>query len=277
MLVLGLCTLPVLIWNAQHDWITVAHLANRGGLDQTWQPSLRFFWDFLIAEAGLLNPVFFLAALWAALAFWRREKANPLLIYLFSMGAPLFLFYFLYTFRARVQPNWIAPSVLPLLCLMVIYWEKRWREGLRAVKGWFIAGVSLGVAAVVLLHDTNRIGKILGRPLPAAKDPLVRVRGWRETAQVVETARAQLLAEGKPVFLIGSHYGITGPFPFICRPPKRACPAIRWPITNRVIRRRTNSFSGLAMEGAKEKTPFTCKRRMRPSRRPRVCKRSLPP
>ncbi|MEK7674648.1 MAG: glycosyltransferase family 39 protein [Verrucomicrobiota bacterium] len=210
LLVLGLCTLPVLIWNAQHDWITVAHLANRGGLDQTWQPSLRFFWDFLIAEAGLLNPVFFLAALWAALAFWRREKANPLLIYLFSMGAPLFLFYFLYTFRARVQPNWIAPSVLPLLCLMVIYWEKRWREGLRAVKGWFIAGVSLGVAAVVLLHDTNRIGKILGRPLPAAKDPLVRVRGWRETAQVVETARAQLLAEGKPVFLIGSHYGITG-------------------------------------------------------------------
>ncbi|MBI4327911.1 MAG: glycosyltransferase family 39 protein [Chloroflexi bacterium] len=224
LLVLGLCTLPVLIWNAQHDWITVAHLATRGGLDQAWRPSLRFFWDFLIAETGLLNPVFFLAALWAALAFWRREKANPLLVYLFSIGAPLFLFYFLYTFRARVQPNWIAPSVLPLFGLMVIYWEKRWREGLRAVTGWFIGGVGVGVVVVVLLHDTNLIGKILGRPLPVGYDPLVRVRGWRDTAQVVETARAQLLAEGEPVFLIGSHYGITGLLSFYLPAAKDGVP-----------------------------------------------------
>ena len=28
---------------------------------------------------------------------------------------------------------------------MVIYWDARWREGVRAVKGWLIGGLVLGL------------------------------------------------------------------------------------------------------------------------------------
>ncbi len=210
LLILALCTLPVVIWNAQHGWITVTHLGDRAGLAKAWQPTLRFFWDFLRAEPLLLNPVFFVAAVWAAVAFWRRERQNRLLVYLFSMGAPLFLIYFAYTLRARVQPNWIAPSVLPLFCLMVIYWEARWRARARAVRGFLIGGLVFGLTAVVLLHDTNLIARITGYSLPSAWDPLRRVRGWREAARLVGDARTRLASEGKPVFVIGDHYGISG-------------------------------------------------------------------
>jgi hypothetical protein len=109
-----------------------------------------------------------------------------------------------------VQPNWIAPSVLPLLALTVIYWEARWREGVKAVFRWFVGGVALGLVAVVLLHETNLIRKIAYRELPAEKDPLTRLRGWKATAAVVEEQRQKFAQEGKPVFIIGSHYGITG-------------------------------------------------------------------
>ena len=64
--------------------------------------------DFVLAELGLLNPIFCVAMIWAAIAFWKRYRKDELLIYLFSMGAPLFVGYFLYTVRSRVQPNWIA-------------------------------------------------------------------------------------------------------------------------------------------------------------------------
>ena len=75
----------------------------------------RFFWDFLAAEAFLLNPVLFVGAIWAAAALWfTRGRAGLPRVYLFCMGVPLILFYLFYTFRARVQPNWIAPAVLPL-------------------------------------------------------------------------------------------------------------------------------------------------------------------
>jgi hypothetical protein len=209
LLVNLLCALPVLIWNGQHGWITMIHLEARGGLDTGWHPTSRYLRDFLLAEAGLLNPVFFAAAIWAAIAFWRREKGNPLLVYLFSMGAPVFLLYLALTLRARVLPNWIAVSVLPLFCLAAIHWDARWSTGVQSVRRWFLGGLGAGLAAVILLHDTDLVRKLSGRPLPSRIDPMKRVRGYKELATIVGRARAKLEAEGKPVFVIGNHYGIT--------------------------------------------------------------------
>jgi hypothetical protein len=97
---------------------------------------------------------------------------------------------------------------------MVIYWDARWREGVRAVKVWLIGGLVLGLTAVVLLHSPGLIGKIVGHPLPGDADPLRRVRGYRETAACVEQAREKLIPEGRPAFIICGHYGITGLFTF---------------------------------------------------------------
>jgi hypothetical protein len=63
-------------------------------------------------------------------------------------------------------------------------------------------------------HKSEWIEKLIGRPLPARLDPLRRVRGWKEVARVVGEERARLLAEGKPVFIIGGHYGITSEITF---------------------------------------------------------------
>ncbi len=206
----ALCALPVVWWNARHGWITVRHLGDRAGLGEVWAPTSRFLVDFTLAEVALLNPVFFGAILWASVSVLRKRRQNSLLMYLLCMGLPLFAGYWLYTLRARVQPNWIAPAVLPLLCLTVAYAESRWRAGVRSTKGWFIAGLAIGLPAVILCHETGLIRKITGHALPPALDPLRRVRGWRETATVVGDARRTLLEEGKPVFLIGDHYGTSG-------------------------------------------------------------------
>lgn len=210
LLVMALCTLPVLMWNAQHGWITVAHLEDRAGLNQAWRPTLRYFWDFLVAEFALLNPVFFAATVWAAFRFWPAARRQPLGVYLFAMGAPLFLVYLGYTARARVQPNWIAPAVIPLFCLAAIFWEEHVRAGGRAVRRWLSGGLAVGLLAVVLCHDTNVIGRLTGYYLPAELDPLRRVRGWSQAAALVGDARVALLGEGRPVFIIGDHYGICG-------------------------------------------------------------------
>ncbi|MCD6049925.1 MAG: arnT [Verrucomicrobia bacterium] len=206
----ALASIPVLIWNAQHGWATVKHLENRSGLDRAWDFNPNFIIDFIVVEPLLFNPLIFIGIAWAAVAFWKKDKGNQLMTYCFSMGAPLFLFYFLYTIRARVQPNWIAPAILPLLCLGIIYWEHRWREGVRWFKPWLIAAFFIGFIPIVLMHDTNLTGKLFGKDLPAKKDPLRRVRGAKELAAVVETARQELIKEGKPVFIIGGHYGVTG-------------------------------------------------------------------
>lgn len=213
LLINALCALPVLIWNAQHGWITVTHVAERGGAGQPWQPTLRFFFDFLGAETILLNPFFFLPMIWAAFAFWRKRRNDPRLVYLFSMGAPLFLVYLLLTAHSRVLPNWIAPSVIPLFCMSVIYWDDIVRRS-RLLTVLQTIGIVGGIALVVIIHDTDLIGKIGGRPLPPKPDPLTRVRAYSEVAKIVGQAREQLLAEGKPVFIVTDHYGRGGEISF---------------------------------------------------------------
>src|SRR6266850_1062260 len=49
-----LCALPVLIWNQQHAWITVQHVAENAGADTRWQPTLKYLGRFVGAETGLL-------------------------------------------------------------------------------------------------------------------------------------------------------------------------------------------------------------------------------
>jgi len=206
-----LCAVPVLIWNFQHHWITIKHVASDGKFGEAWHPRI---FDFIFSEALLLHPVFFIGAIWAAILFWRRDRQNSLALFFFSMGAPLFIFYLLFSLHSRVLPNWIAPSVLPLFCLMLIYWRGRWPTQSQKIKPWLAFAIGFGIFAVIISHETNLLAKIIHRTLPPKIDLLHRVRGWKELAEIVGAAREKLQAEGKPAFIIGEHYGFTAQVSF---------------------------------------------------------------
>jgi len=222
--VFALCTLPVIIWNSQNGWITVHHVGENAKLDKPWEPTLRYFFEFIGAEAGLLNPIYLAAAIWASFAMWRRRTQFPLLVYLFVMGAPVFFGYWLYSLHSRIMPNWIAAAVVPMFCLAVAYWELRWREGARAVRRWLVAGLVFGIVSVVICHDTRLITRFTKLNVPPKLDPLRRVDGWKETAEAVGKARTKLLSEGKDVLIIGSHYGLTGQISFYLPEARRGLP-----------------------------------------------------
>lgn len=209
--VAALCTLPVLIWNAQHGWVTVSHLADRAGVREMWRPTLRFLTDFLLAEAALFNPVFFAGIIWAGITMWRRGRRDRLEMFLFLMSAPLFLGYAAWSLRARVLPNWIAPAVLPLLALAVAHGHACWAAKKEApwLRRALVGGLLLGAMMVLVMHVPQLL------PLPAAHDPHNRVRGWHETAALIEQQRARLeQSSGASAFIIGDHYGIVGELSF---------------------------------------------------------------
>ena len=220
--VFALCTLPVVIWNSQHGWITAKHVAGDAGLQSAWHPTLNYFIEFTGAEFGLLNPIFFIAALWAMVAAWRCRKEKPLWFFLFCMGAPVFLGHWIYSFHSRVQPNWIAVAVPPMLCLMVAFWS----ESKARLKQWLVAGLLLGVTASVFMHSSDLIGRIVGNKLPGDADPSHRARGWREAALAVEAERVKF---GTNAFIIADHYGSTGLFSFYS-PPARAAATTSTPL-----------------------------------------------
>jgi 4-amino-4-deoxy-L-arabinose transferase-like glycosyltransferase/membrane-associated phospholipid phosphatase len=208
LLLLLLAMLPVLIWNAQHDWASARHVADDGRFDRGIAFRPKHLGDFLGAEFGLLNPVFFVGIFWAVFAMWRRRPREPLQLYLFSMGATTFGLYLLQSLHARVLPNWIATAVVPFLALMVVFWRERWH--LPRVRSTWAWGVGVGVVAFVFMCDTRLITKATGFEIPPDSDPLRRARGWADAAATVRKLHAGLAAEGPPAFVLASHYGMTG-------------------------------------------------------------------
>ncbi|MFN7138534.1 MAG: glycosyltransferase family 39 protein [Limisphaerales bacterium] len=154
LLLFALCTLPVIVWNAQNDWITAHHVADNAGRTDPWRPTLRYFNDFVFTQAALLNPIFFAGAMWAMFAFWKTERRNPLFLFCFSMGAPVFLGYAMFTAYKRVFPNWPAASIVPLFLLMILYWNKRWESGTRWLKPLLISAVAVGAILATPLPPT---------------------------------------------------------------------------------------------------------------------------
>jgi membrane-associated phospholipid phosphatase len=213
LVVFVLCTIPVLVWNAQHDWITLEHVASNAKRVDTWKP-LRSFLEFLGAEFALLNPIFFVGVIWALLAFRKNPGRTVLWDYFFCMGAPVFIGYAAFALYKRAFPNWIAVAVVPLFCLMVLYWQERLAYGWWWPKRGLIVGFGIGALAVILLHNTDLTKKLINRTLPGQADPLRRVRGWSQIAKAVSADQAKLLAEGKPVFVITDHYGMAGELSF---------------------------------------------------------------
>ena len=154
--------------------------------------------------------------------FWKIRREHPLWLYFFCMSAPVLIGHLFYSFHSHIQPNWIAPAVPPLFCLMVVYWSERFRNGARWIKPFFALGLALGLLVFICMHNTNLIGKITGRLLPGEKDPSRRVRAWKQVATLAEAEREKLQQQGKPAFIICSHYGITGLFSFYLTDAKDA-------------------------------------------------------
>ena len=79
------------------------------------------------------------------------------------------------------------------------------------VKPWLAAGLLLGIAASVFMHSTDLLGRLAANKLPGDADPSHRMRGWRETALLVESERARFDTNA---FIIADHYGTTGLYSF---------------------------------------------------------------
>jgi hypothetical protein len=160
----------------------------------------------VLTETGLLNPIFFVAVVWAAYATWRQRREKPLGLFLFCMSAPVLVGHALYALHSRILPNWIAPAVMPLCCLGALYWHDRPRIAKRLI----VFGLVAGIPASALMYDTDLFGKVIAK-LPGDVDPSHRVRGWSEATKAMEEEREQF---DPGAFIIADRYSTAGLFSF---------------------------------------------------------------
>jgi len=193
------CTLPPIVWNAQHAWVTLIHLRTRGSLDEQigFRPlePLKFFGEHFL----FYSPLLFGALTWAVLGSLRRINHQFKILFLFWFGLPVFVFYFLVSMSRVATPNWDAVSFISLGLLAVHYWNERIET--RGVKIFASAGVVLGLTISLVSFDTDLL-RSAGYKFRRS-DPSDRLRGWKSMTAEVEKIRNDLEAKlGEKLFLI---------------------------------------------------------------------------
>ncbi|MEP6686275.1 MAG: glycosyltransferase family 39 protein [Verrucomicrobiota bacterium] len=195
----AICTVPPIIWNQQHAWITLLHLRGRGGLENApgFHPVELF--SFLLEHFATYSPLLFLALAWAVIASWRRVRQQFKTLYLFWFGLPVFAFYFLLSCNKAAAPNWDALSFIGFGLLAVGYWREK-LKGRPALQGAAALALFLGIAMSAVALDTDllrSVGFVLRR------DHSNQLRGWKSAANAIEKVRNDLETQlGQRVFLI---------------------------------------------------------------------------
>ncbi len=122
--------------------------------------------------------------------------------FLAAFALPIILVYAWIALHHDSEVNWTAPAAVSVFILTAAYWIERTPR-------------KLGIAAVAVAAGMSIIGvqpdivRAIGIPWSFDRDHTARVRGWRETARVVDEFRAEKEKEfDRRIFLIAENYGL---------------------------------------------------------------------
>jgi hypothetical protein len=196
----ALCTIPPIIWNAQHAWITLVHLRSRGTLDRAFglhplEP-LKFLGEHFLAY----SPLIFLAMAWGVLGSSRRINHQFKVLFLFWFGAPVFAFYLVLSLNKAGAPNWDALGMISFGLLAISFWRERLERQIISQHAASVA-VVIGLIMSAVAIDTDLLSTFGFRL--SRRDPADRMRGWKSATEEVEKIRSDLETKlGQRLFLI---------------------------------------------------------------------------
>lgn len=193
--VASLVMLPVLWWNAQHEWIAFRFQLGHGlGVTTRgswWQREL----DLLGGQLALVSPILLGAFLRATARAADRQGEARRFVFATMVLCCLAFFVFSAT-RKSVEANWPAIAWVPALVLAAAArpmlrtaWERR------AI--WLAGAITLVALSQVL---------VAWWPVAARRDPVARAHGWQHVAASVDSLVAVERASDAPVFVAANRY-----------------------------------------------------------------------
>jgi len=194
---------PVVLWNAQHDWISFAAQFGRVGAGGF---TLRFLGEFLGGQLLLATP--FIAVLGAAGIVIAARSRNAGLALLAAMVAPAAVYFVWHSLHDRVQGNW--PSFLyPAFAIAA---AAAWREIAARGASWGMRTCKAAALPVAVLILAVVYAQALWGIVPRVRDPVSRLLAFEmdRVATDIETLRAQ--AQAKTI--ITTSYALASWFSF---------------------------------------------------------------
>jgi 4-amino-4-deoxy-L-arabinose transferase-like glycosyltransferase len=198
--VFAVCTVPPIVWNQQHAWITLVHLRSRGSVEHGFGFHPAEVLSFLGQHFLVYSPILFLALAWGVIASWRRVNQHFKVLFLMWFGLPVFLFYLLLSLNKAAAPNWDGLAFLGFGLLAVHFWREKLEASVTLRLGAVVA-IMVGLTMSVIALDTEVL-RVAGYQFKRS-DPSDRMRGWKSATGALEKMRNDLeMKFGEKLFLI---------------------------------------------------------------------------
>ncbi len=177
ILIASAFTIPVIVWNIQHDFVSFKHVSTLEGADVkeiSLKKSIQYIGDYFVGQIAI-NSVFFLPFFIYALYRGLKEKSREEIFFQWIFPVFVFLFFLYVSFKKRVEANWPAFAYITFYTLTVFYiFIRKWFRS-------FIILFILSIISISILFYTPVLDKIgLGWILPPEKDPTKRLVGWKD-------------------------------------------------------------------------------------------------
>jgi 4-amino-4-deoxy-L-arabinose transferase-like glycosyltransferase len=187
--------LPVLLWNAQHDWASFRFQLAHGFTPSRGRGIAREF-ELLAGQLGIVTPILFV--MFAIVVGRGLRAANDAVTRMLAIVATLTFLFFAYSaWKRTAEANWPAPSYIPAIALFASY------AGTLAWERWFAAGWKLAAALLAFTYVWSVFPIV---PLPARQDPMARGAGFRALTARVTQVRDSLQPGRGTIHIAGQKY-----------------------------------------------------------------------
>jgi 4-amino-4-deoxy-L-arabinose transferase-like glycosyltransferase len=220
--IFAVCTLPPVIWNAQHAWVTLSHLRSRGSLEHGFGLHPVEVLSFIGVHFLAYSPFVFLALAWAVIGSWRRVNQQFKVLFLMWFGLPVFLFYLLLSLNKAAAPNWDGLAFVGCGLLAIYYWWER-LETSALLRFCAVMAILVGLTMSAVALDTDLLHLVQYNS--QRRDPSDRMRGWKSATNALETMRDDLETKlGEKFFLIADARDRASEISFYLRNKRVECP-----------------------------------------------------
>jgi hypothetical protein len=111
---------PIVVWNVQHGWVGLRHVAGQAGLAGGPRVDLAGIIKYIGGQLGVVGLVWLPAMAWALVELWRRPEPGDderhdsasLRLLLCATAVP-FVAFLVFSPITKVQPNWPVLGLLP--------------------------------------------------------------------------------------------------------------------------------------------------------------------
>jgi 4-amino-4-deoxy-L-arabinose transferase-like glycosyltransferase len=216
---------PVILWNADHHWVSFIKQMGRARIED-FRPI--YIAELIPTQIAFATPLVWMLGTMGLYALLRRRAgALPARALVNTMFWIIVAYFIWHSLHARVEANWFAPvypafAIAAAVAAHLVQWEPRWQRVADFCRRWAAPGGIVMFVALVVQADTGLLSDY-------RRDATVRSIGigWRETAAAIEAVRARTGA----TCVLASDYGTTGWLAFHL--PRGTCVAqqsqrIRW-------------------------------------------------